>query len=313
MASRAELYSKLGYTKPTVTPILEAIYEIEEEQIWREDLWSSPHGEHWHTSFHASSFPGDNEKACARRAIYSLMNIPPRYPTDQAGRAVMEAGKDIEENIVWRFHRAGILLSDPPSAEHQMGFSDEEHWLTGSPDAVILLPKQQRPHPVEIKTKDHEVVEKMKMGQRSFDESHRHQILPYIGFVHENHELLWPDLNPATQGSILYVSRDRPHFMHEFKFNYSEKYMEAGRDKLKLWKEAYLRELLPPRSKDWKWTEPPCQWCPVKKFCKEDVKAGIENLSESNTIKHAEEVRGSYDYEETRKAVLDRWEKEGVS
>src|SRR5689334_2129466 len=102
MATRSELFQKLGIMKPLVNPILDAAYEIEEKQIWLEDLQSSPHGQHWHVSFHASSFPGDDPKACGRAAMYSLMNIPAQEPIDRKGRAVMEAGKDIENRIVWR-------------------------------------------------------------------------------------------------------------------------------------------------------------------------------------------------------------------
>lgn len=245
MASRGELFSKLGYTRPTATPILNAAFSNEEEQIWREDLMSSPHGNHWHLSFHASSFPGDNPKACGRQAIYTLMNIPDFTPIDRAGRSVMEAGKAIEEIIVWRLHRSGLLLSDSPDAEHQMGYEDKEHWLTGSPDVVLKDPKKNEPFVVEIKSKDGEIIELMQLGRRSFDAAHRIQVLTYIGLTRERSKELWPDLEQAEHGAILYVSRNRPSEDHEFKFTHNDKFMEQGYEKLKEWKESYLKEQLP--------------------------------------------------------------------
>lgn len=313
MASRAELFAKLGYTKPIVTPILDAAFKNEEEQIWKQDLQSSPHGQHWHLSFHASSFPGDNPKACGRQALYSLMNIPAFNPIDRAGRSVMEAGKAIEEIIVWRLYRTGLLLTDPPDSEHQMGFEDEEHWLTGSPDAIIKNPTDNTPFPIEIKSKDGEVVEQMQQGRRSFDPAHRSQVLTYIGLTYERQSILWPDLEPLKAGAILYASRNRPSEDHEFKFQYNKDFMDKGYEKLSEWKESYLNEELPQTQEKkhpfgWKWTEPPCKWCPIKKVCKADFQAGITSLSESHGIKHAEEVRGNYDYDETRNAVLERWD-----
>lgn len=311
MASRSELFARLGILKPVVGPILDAAYKLEEQQIWEQDLFSSPHGEHWHTSFHASSFPGDDEKACGRQAIYSLMNIPSFNPVDRDGRAIMEAGKDVEKQIVTRFERAGILLTEGAEADFQMGFEDAGHWLTGSPDAVILMPGLNRPHVVEIKSKDHNAVLEMQMGQRSFDPAHRKQILTYIGFTHENSKRLWPDLDECIDGSILYVSRDRPGTTHEFRFQYNQEFMDKGRAQLADWRQHFLQEQLPERPKSWKWTEPPCKWCPVKKICKADYQQDVEKLSDSNGIAHAKEVRGEYDYEEVRNEVLDRWEKQG--
>jgi hypothetical protein len=307
------MFAKLGYTKPVVTPILNAAFKIEEEQIWRQDLQSSPHGQHWHTSFHASSFPGDNPKACPRQALYSLMNIPASEPINRAGRSVMEAGKAIEDIIVWRFYRSGLLLSDPPDSEHQMGFEDKEHWLTGSPDAVLKEPKTNSPFVVEIKTKDGEVVEKMQQGLKSFDAPHRSQVLTYIGLTRKYQKDLWPELNKVNSGAILYVSRNRPSEDHEYKFEYNESFMKQGFEKLSSWKNSYLEETLPQEYKkkhpfNWKWTEEPCKWCPVKRLCKADWKADITDMSKSHAIVHAKEVREDYNYNETRKAVLERWD-----
>jgi hypothetical protein len=307
MATRAELFGRLGVLKPVVRPIMDYIFKTEEEAIWRKDLFSSPHGQKWHTSFHSSSFPGDDPKACGRKAIYEMMNIPSVKPLDASVRLMGDVGKKIEEEYVWRFHRAGILLSAKPDAEHQTTIVDEENWLSCSPDAVIVEPKKNRPHPVEIKGKDPHVLEAMAQGTRSFDPAHRNQLLTQVGMVVENQDSLWEGYEACVNGTIVYVDRARPANFHEFKFKYDPAFMQQGRDKLQEWKESYLQEILPPRPREWKWTEQPCKWCKFKPICKEDVKQKVEKLPESTTIAHAKEVRGQYDYEEVRESVLDRW------
>lgn len=313
MTTRRELYNKLGLRNPIADSVLNAAYGIEEQYAWENNVGSSPHGEPWHTSFHASSFPGDDEKACGRKAIYTLMDIPSEEPFSRAGRAVMEAGKSIEEHLVWRFYNSGVLLTDSPGAKVQTGFTDEEHWLTGSPDAVIKTPSTTpRPLPVEIKTKDGEIVIQMREKKKSYDEAHRRQALTYIGLAVENQEFLWPDLAPIKDGELLYVSRNRPDQTHTYRFDYDPEFMQQGRERLSEWKNSYLDELLPERPKSWRWTEPPCKWCPLKRRCKADYKEGITKLADSNAIISAKEIRPDYDYEQTRKAVLDRWNPQGV-
>lgn len=307
MATRAEMFARLGINKPIVEPIVNAAYEKEEEQIWRENLQSSPHGEPWHTSFHASSFPGDNPKACGRRAIYTLLNIPETEPINRMVRATGDAGKDIEIQIGKRLERAGVLLSESPDAEHQTGFVDEEHWLTGSPDFIIFAPQINRPHVIEVKCKSAKVIEDMQTGKRSFFPEHRNQALTYIGFVNE--ENLWPDYDPCDSGSIYYLSRDNPSESHEFKFSLNVEFMKSGKEKLKEWQEYFLAQKLPPRPKSWKWTEHPCKWCPVKKLCKLDDKEGVEDLADSNAVKFAEKTYTfDYNYEKTYSRVLERWQ-----
>lgn len=306
MTTRRELYNKLGLRTHIADAVLDAAYSIEEEQSWRDNLNSSPHGEPWHTSFHASSFPGDDEKACGRKAIYTLMDIPSQEPFSRAGRAVMEVGKAIEEQLVWRFYRSGVLLTDSPGADTQIGFTDKEHWLTGSPDAIIKTPtKNPRPLPIEVKTKDGEVVIEMISKEKSYDEAHRRQALTYIGLAKDYFES--PDLAPIKDGELIYVSRNRPSETHTYRFDYDAGFMEQGRAKLKIWQDNYLDELLPTRPKSWRWTEQPCKWCNFKKICKEDYKNEVTKLDKSNTIDFAKEIRKGYDYEKTRKAVLARW------
>lgn len=146
--------SRLGVVK-IVEPMIQDAYDQEEERIWEGDLDSSPHGHHWSTSFHASSFPSDDPYACPRAALYSLMNVPSGGPVDRRGRMFMDAGKNLELELQRRFGKAGWLLTNDQTAgeEFQTGFVDEFTWLTGNPDLIVLPPGWDRGHVVEIKGK----------------------------------------------------------------------------------------------------------------------------------------------------------------
>lgn len=293
---------------PIVSPILKACYEKEEEQIYAENLGSSPHGEKWHTSFHASSFPGYDPKACGRKAIYTLMDIPNDKPVNRKGRAIMEAGKAVEEQIVWRFARAGILLTPDPDAEHQLHLETPDAWLTGSPDAIIKLPSGGA-HVVEIKSKAHEKILEMISGLRGYDDVHKTQLFAYTAtLLSERYKTT--TLGSIIEGhSILYASRDDPSTTCEYRFDLPDpEFFQTGVERLTEWKLNFQNDILPERPKEWKWTETPCKYCPFKKFaCKPDYKDNVVELSKSNGIEFAKEIRTEYDYESTRKEVLERW------
>lgn len=308
--SRAEAYKKLGIDTKTelIKPILDEAYKNEEEQIWNEDLFSSPHGSHWSTSFHASQFPGDEETACARKALYGLMNIPSPGPVSRTGRAIMEAGLDIEDRIVKRFERAGVLLSESPESKYQTKFTEENVWLSGSSDAIILLPRTNKPHAVEIKTKYNSAIEEMIAGERSFDPQHKSQLMTYISLCRDYGHIFWPELDKCDSGTILYVSRDKPSLTYEFHFDYEEDWWKEGKDRLLEWKEYFLNDILPEKPENFMWSKGPCQYCDYKKHaCKPDFKEGITKLSESNGIKWAEEHYGEYSFEAQKENVIERW------
>ncbi len=308
MATRSQLFNRLGLNNPVINPLLDSIYKAEEQQRWELDLFNEPHGYHWSTSFHSSSFPGDDPKACGRKSLYTMMNFPSNEPSSRRSRSYMETGKMIEEQIVWRFHRAGILLSDSPEAEVQMGFVDKEHWLTCAPDSIIQIPRTNKPHLVELKTKAPDKIIKMQSGQLTFDPYHRNQILTQIGLARKDSLKLWPNLDQLKDGTLLYLSRDNSADGHEYKFSHNEEFFQQGLDTLKDWKQSFIEDELPPRPKEWKWTESPCKYCPFKKnVCKPDYVAKTTKLSKSEGIKWAKEVRGSYDAKKQRKRVLDRW------
>lgn len=323
MSSRAKAYEKLGIKVDTdvVKPILEQAYKNEEEQIWKNDLFSSPHGNHWATSFHASEFPGDKETACGRKAMYGFMNIPSPKPVNRNGRAVMEAGLDIEDRIVKRFERAGILLSNPPESKHQTSFTDKDIWLSGSSDAIIQIPRTNKPHAVEVKTKYQRVIDEMIAGERSYDPQHKNQLMTYISLCHDYGQELWPELDKCDSGTIIYISRDNPSITFEFQFEYDENWWKEGKKTLEEWKQYFLSDRLPEKPEHFMWSKGPCQYCDYKKHaCKPDFQQGVDKMRDSNGILWAEEHYGKweedeetgetsgYDYKTQIDTVLERWD-----
>jgi hypothetical protein len=348
--SREQLFAVLGLIK-LIDPLTDRAYSERELEIWLNDLENSPHGVPWHTSFHASSFPGDSEW-CARKAVYGLLNVPRPEPTSRFLRSVGDAGKDIERQVVSRWAEMGILLSAAPEETLQTGFVDKEYWLTGSTDAVVLPYRWRKPHMVEVKSKAVEKVEEMKWARRSYDLNHRNQCLSYIGLAHEQHpwkeaivckdtwRLAEPgsenvidamvcakhgihadsgcltriDLEPCTSGSIYYVARDDPSNTFEYYLTYDPEFMANGREKLAEAKGHFLEGTIPdrPADQDGKvigWSEQPCKWCPLKKHvCKPDFQKKIKDLADSHAIEYTQDMWPHYDYERTRKAVLDRWQ-----
>jgi hypothetical protein len=307
--SRLELLQKLGVAPRArmIDRLLEAGYRSHSEREWRQDLDRSPHGALWHTSFHASSFPGDDPKACGRKELYTLMGLPRVAPIDRRGRTIMDAGKDLEVQQVMRLHHLGVLISEPPWSPTQTGFVLPDYWLTGNVDAVVLPDGYTTPHVVEIKGKDDEAVQKMWRHEQSYDPAHRHQLLTYIGMAHDLTPQIWPLLYPARDGTLLYVSRNRPYNTMEYPFEHDPGFMRAGYRRLQEWKGMYIANDLPPRDRSWRWTEPPCKWCQWKKICKADIKKDVDKLHDSTAIPAARAFLPTYDYERTRHAVFDRW------
>jgi hypothetical protein len=237
------------------------------------------------------------------------MGIPNSKPIDPYGRAIMDAGLDIEDRVVSRFHRAGLLLSSPTGNE-QTNFSLKDYWLTGHTDAIILPPGWNSPHPLEVKTKADDKVDEMRRGARSYDEPHYLQLMCYMLLTRIFHTALGFDklgLDLCTDGTIFYCSRDSPLKTAEFTIQYDEECVNKGLEKLNEWKQAFLEEKLPERPKSWYWTLDPCRYCELKKPCKEDDKYNIHNLKLSHTIPFAKSVLSDYDYDKMRQEVLDRW------
>lgn len=313
--SRAEFFARTQAVR-TLEPMIQRAYRDVEAQRVRDDSGSSPHGAHWHTSFHASQFPGDDPKACGRQAQYRLMNFP-RDPFSRRSRVLMAQGKAIEEDLVQTFFEDGQLLSAAPTAEHQTGFEYPEAWLTGSVDCVLRPHNWNRPVPVEIKTKDRETVLEMQAG-RGPDEGHVFQLKVQLALVRIFQGQLWPGLDPLTHGYIYYVARgdkkgEREVITAEFRVDYDQRFFDMGVARLQEWKAAFEQDILIQGNANkthpmgWKWSYPPCQWCDYKKACKLDFQEGVVQLSDSRGVDRARLVRPDYDADATRDRVLDRW------
>lgn len=313
-----ELFRKFNVVKdhPDLDKITDQAYKDLEEKIWRENLESSPHGRPWFTSFHASSFP-DMEKACGRKALYTMLDTPEPEPISPFLRGVAEAGKAIEYQIVYRWIKAGIMLGvKEPKFDgapiEQLKFEDPETWLTGSCDAVLdLRPEYKHVVPVDVKSKTQKVLDEMLSGQRSYEPKNYLQVQAYLYLCNKFHkEMGWEDMGllPANGAYIYYVSRENPRSAKEFFVPINWDVINNGVEKLKEWQIHFIEQTLPERPKSWRWTEEPCKWCVFKKeVCKPDYKEKIQVLSESNAIKVATKLRKDYDYKEIRKEVESRW------
>jgi hypothetical protein len=164
---------------------------------------------------------------------------------------------------------------------------------------------------VEIKSKKDSVIEYMKVGGESYDPKHYNQLQAYIDWCIKNHERMGWDklgLQPATGGVIYYVSRENPRNTHEFYVEVDELAIASANAKLETWRGDYQLDNLPSRPKEWKWTEEPCKWCPFKKnVCKPDYQAGIVKLSESHGIEFAKGQHPSYNVDDIKRRVEERW------
>lgn len=321
MATRRQLFEHFGVvgSRPDLEKITKDAYINLENKIWRENLNSSPHGRPWFTSFHASSFP-DRDKPCGRLALYTMLDVPNDKPASPLLVATGDIGKQVEYQIVYRWGLEGLTVGGSVplwdgANMAQCKFEDDSLWLTGSGDAILDLRKWGRDSvtPVDIKSKKHEIVQEMRAGTRGYERKHYNQLQAYLYLCNVFHEDMgWGEmgLSPATGGYIYYASRQDPSFAHSFYIEINRGLIERGKELLGEWRDFYLADQLPERPKDWRWTEEPCKWCPMKKYaCKPDNKEKITNLRESNAIKFAEELRAEYNYDEIKQEVIDRWDR----
>jgi hypothetical protein len=232
----------------------------------------------WHVSFHGSQFPGDNPRACARRAIYTMMDIP-RGKFSRHSRQIMDIGKDLEMQLVKRWHQAGMLVS-APTEEHQTQFEDPECWLTTTVDAIIARPRSTRPVVAEVKNVGAETMEAMRKLLRGPHEEYVRQVKCEIGLAHEqgpwqvtrcvnsgrlaiyvgdrngDEKYICPEhgggkcleaqeLEPVEHGFLYYVSRDDPTDTREFYFEHDPEFMRKGREQLRMWQRYFVEGMLP--------------------------------------------------------------------
>jgi hypothetical protein len=171
-----------------------AASERAEEIHWRSRLADAPHGAAWFSSLHASSFPSDDPRACERLLAYKLLGVPEKEPFSRMLRGTMIEGQAIEDWFVGDLDLDGRLLTPPATAEHQLRIEDADHWLTGSPDVIVLPPFWNRPHYIEVKSKDLEVVAQMQAGSRGPDEKHVRQCRAGIGLANRVSQQIWPSV-----------------------------------------------------------------------------------------------------------------------
>ena len=317
MATRKQFFEHFGVIggAADLDEITEHAYKDLEDQIWTQGLNNSPHGRPWFTSFHASAFPG--AKPCGRLALYTLLNIPRDEPSSPLLVATGGIGQAVEYQIVYRWGLQGLTIggSQPlwdGGPMKQVRFEDDSTWLTGSGDAVLDLRKYGMDFviPVDVKSKNHDVVLEMQQG-RLYEEKHYLQVQAYIYLCNLFHrDMGWEamGLKPAEGGYIYYASRQNPRVAHAFFVERNDELIERGVALLQEWRQLYIENKLPPRPKEWRWTEEPCKWCPMKRHaCKPDNKEKIENLRDSKGVEWVSNFRQDYDYDKTKQEVIDRW------
>ena len=279
--SRGEFFSRIGMLKE-IDPLTNQAYRFAEKLELEAPRKGHQHDAPWHVSFHGSAFPGDDPRACGRRAIYTLLDIP-RGGFPRVARQRMDAGKDLEVQLVRRWHMAGMLLSAPPDAEFQTQFEDPAVWLTSTVDAIVARPRAQRPIVAEVKNIDDAHVDQMIKLLRGPHDDYVRQVKCQIGLAHEqgpwkvlrciNSGRLAVDIGrngsgpgyvvtvcpehggdkcleeatlaPVEHGYLYYVSRNVPDKTREYYFEYDPEFMRVGREKLATWKRFFEEGLLP--------------------------------------------------------------------
>jgi hypothetical protein len=182
-------------------------------------------------------------------------------------------------------------------------------------DAVLDLREWDIPFvtPVDVKSKKHEIVQEMQLGRRQYENKHYLQLQAYIYLANLFHgDMGWGEmgLEPARGGYIYYASRQDPRTAHAFFVEADWELIQRGTTLLQEWRRDFISDNLPERPKEWRWTEEPCKWCPMKKYaCKPDNKDKVTNLRDSNAVKFAEELRTNYNYDEIKEEVINRWDR----
>jgi hypothetical protein len=186
-----ELFARLGRITVAESALDEAVTSYAEREM-RNRISDSPHGGTWHTSMHVSSFPGDDPRACERQMLYELMAFAHSEPLPQRVYAAGAAGIGIEKWSTDLLDLDGRLLSAPSSAAHGIGFEDADHWLTGSPDIVVLPKFWNRPLVIEQKGEKIERVQEMRALTRSYWPKHARQCRGYVGMGNRISQQIWP-------------------------------------------------------------------------------------------------------------------------
>jgi len=345
---RMELFARLGRI-PVAEAMVDDAYDYVSDISWRQRYLEDPHGKPWFTSLHVSSFPGGDPRPCPRKLAYGMMAFSHTGTLPQKAHAAGVVGSAVEDWVVSMLDLDGRLLSASHDSQHQIGFEDADHWLTGSPDLIVLPKFWNRPLVIEKKTAYMDVVEEMRRLTRSCVPAHGRQCQGYIGLGHHLSPQLWPavvvcrhtwriaeegnepvidamvcrdhgihadsgclieiELQPITEGVVLYSARDHPEVRKSWYFEHDEQRFQRGLEVLRQVQTYYAQDQIPPHPFDGKqWSVDPCKFCDYKReICKPDHQAGVEKLSESHGVDWSRGVYGNYDPTKIRQAVLDRW------
>jgi hypothetical protein len=282
---RMELFARLGRVTVAEAMIDEA-YEYSAEQQWRNRHLDNPHGDSWFTSMHVSSFPGGDPRPCPRKLAYGLMAFAETETLPQKAAAAGRVGIASEDWIVSMLGLEGRLLSASVDAEHQIGFEDADHWLTGSPD-IICLPKfWNRPLVIEAKSAYLDVVQEMRNLQRPCIAGHARQCQGYVDIGYHVSPKLWPrvvvckhtwrlaeegiepvidamvcrdhgigadsgclieiELQPIQSGVVLYSARDHLEIRKSWYFERDEQRFQRGLGVLRQVQSHYAKDEIPP-------------------------------------------------------------------
>jgi hypothetical protein len=279
-----ELFARLGRITVAEAMVDDAFDYVSERQ-WRERHLDNPHGQSWFTSMHVSSFPGGDPRPCPRKLAYELMAFAHTEQMPQNAIAAGVVGSAVEDWVVSMLDLDGRLLSASHDATHQIGLEDADHWLTGSPDLIVLPPFWNRPLVIEKKTAYIDRVNEMRNLTRSCVPGHARQCLGYVGLGHHISPQLWPsavvckhtwrlaeegiepvldamvcrdhgihddsgclieiELEPINSGVVLYSARDHPEVRKSWYFEHDEEQFRRGLDVLRKVQDDYAHDRIP--------------------------------------------------------------------
>jgi hypothetical protein len=183
--SRGEFYARVNNLMDEVDPLVDEAYEFV-QALERNEVEKGHDAElPWHISFHGSQFPGDDPLACGRAQIYRMMDLP-RSSFPRRAVQFMDQGKDFERQLVRRWWRAGLLLSNPPfKGIPQTMFKDDENMLTSTTDAILVGRRSVQPIVCEVKQIYADHVEEFIRLVREIHPQYRRQTKCEVGMAHE--------------------------------------------------------------------------------------------------------------------------------
>jgi hypothetical protein len=281
---RMELFARLGRITVAEAMVDDA-FDYASERQWRERHLDNPHGQSWFTSMHVSSFPGGDPRPCPRKLAYELMAFAHTEQMPQMAIAAGVVGSAVEDWVVSMLDLDGRLLSASHDAQHQIGLEDADHWLTGSPDLIVLPKFWNRPLVIEKKTAYIDRVNEMRNLTRACVPAHARQCLGYVGLGHHISPQLWSsavvckhtwrlaeegiepvidamvcrdhginadsgclieiELEPINSGVVLYSARDHPEVRKSWYFEHDEERFRRGLEVLRKVQSDYAHDRIP--------------------------------------------------------------------